>query len=201
MRVEHRGDVSMEFFDSYRLDRARAKLSEALSRLQGSRTESRLSPETLKLARGVALLMTSCVFAWISVISTSEMSIVDYRASHHPPPSLWRAILRSRGYRMIETSKEREKLMRAPEAFSRDRQSAQISPGHETVIFPRGSLAEATELWHREEPSIQTKGWTTITINLNGLEDLDQILEKNPPRPQARFSGAPKFIDPKEIRY
>jgi hypothetical protein len=191
----------MELFNSHYLDRARAKLSQTLSRFQRGSTKAGIPPETVKLIRGIAFLMGSCILAWLSIAMTREMTIIDYRASYRPSAGLWRANLRARGYMPIHTARERERLIRSPNAFSESQSIIQISPQLETLIFPRGSISELTEVWHREAQHPSIKTWTSIPNNLEGLEELQVLLEKVGPKAIPNSSAQPKFIDPKEIRY
>ena len=191
----------MELFNSHYLDRARERFSQTLSRLQRSNSKARIPPETLKLIRGIAFLMTSCILAWLSIAMTREMTIIDYRSSYQPSASLWRANLRSKGYLLVNSAREREKLLRSSDVSTESNLAIRIGPGLETLVFPRGSLSEVTEVWHREaqHPSVNT--WTSIPNNLSGLEQLLTLLEKLVPKTKANSPARSKFIDPKEIRY
>lgn len=191
----------MEFFNPRHIDRIRAKLSETVSRIQGGSSNSRITPETLRWTRGIALLMCSCVFAWASMVSTREMTIIEYRDSYRPHASFWRAVLGSFGYRQIQSGDEREKILHSSEAFRGESLEVRISPGLQTLVFPHGALGERFEVWHRDSPCPAIKDWSRIPISLNGLDSLRILLEANASPPETKALRRTKFVDPKEIRY
>ncbi len=191
----------MELLDPRRLDRIRAWFSETLSRIQGGDSKPKLAPETLRWLRGIALLMGSCIFAWASMVSTREMTIIEYRSSHRPDASFWRAILRFFGYRPIESGEERERILRSSEAFRGETLEVRMSPGLQTLVFPHGALGEHFEVWHRDFPCPAPKEWSRIPISLSGLESMRILLEANPIPTSPKTRPRTKFVDPKEIRY
>ncbi len=190
----------MELYHSHHFDWIRAKFSQALSWLQGRNSKSSCPPETLKLLRAVGLLMAACILAWISVAATREMTIVEYRERYRPHGFLWRALLHAKGYSPA-TTHEKENLMSSQKEFSENPVRIQISPGLETMIFPRGALSETLEIWHRDALDPKYADWVDLPNDLSGLEKLQTLLEKSLARPQKRTSNQAKSIDPKEIRY
>jgi len=192
----------MESCDHPYPHRLRKKLHQALSRLQGRDRGARLAPETLKLLRGIVLVMIACTLAWLSVLSARETTIIEYRKSHVPPPAVWRGLLLSKGYQSVSSPSERAHLIEGSSPFLESPSDLQAGPGLTTLIFPRGSLSSVTEVWHREVGFLPgSKTWTRMSSGLEGLEALSKSFETSPQSPRPHPKTKAKFIDPKEIRY
>ncbi|NDD93287.1 hypothetical protein EBZ37_14555 [bacterium] len=198
----------MELLNRHYGDRLRAWISPALSRFQNRGFRAGTSTESLRLIRAVALLMSSCVLAWISYAATRETTIIEYRDHHLPPEPLWRSVLEARGYHLITDPRERHHKLRQ-NAGNLDVLATQSSsnpvfhlgPGARILWFPRVTEAGVDQMWVRMEAVSASTTWTRLPYSLSGLEALSKLLESAPkPRIPAAKSRA-KFVDPKEIRY
>lgn len=162
-----------------------SKLSALLARLPARHRRSALDSETLSLLRGIGWWMASCILAWISLESTREMTLIEYRNLYSPPRPAWEGLLIARGFHPTAESGPA-----VPRGVFR------VSADLNRVLLPASdAFPEAGRIWQKSKGGASE--WGDRPFTLQGFEAWISELDSRPNPPKTRANS----IDPREIRY
>lgn len=177
-----------------------SKISALLARIPARHRRSAFDPETLSLLRGIGWWMASCILAWISLESTREMTLIEFRNSHSPPRTAWESVLIAHGYHMSSDT-----APHLPKGVFR------VSTDQNRVLLPSelsrlDAPSPSGRIWQRGGGGASE--WKDRPFSLEGFEAwiLELDTHPNPPKTSPSRNGrithlAGNSIDPREIRY
>jgi hypothetical protein len=191
-------DISLFF----RRSRLFQNLSQTMEKLQHHRSNSKPSPETLKITRGLVMVSLALLFGWIGKSTTEADTRNQILMGEWPNPSVLTDVLKQKGW-IPKDMADRDALTKALPSHLIEKPGIWTTEDQCTVFINQSnpktyaSDTDTLQLWVCAGMSMKSRGKSTWKWLGSGYDGVNQLARIKP----SILKKSASYIDPNEIRY